>query len=253
MILTALPSQRPLWSRALMVAAGVHALAIGTLFLRVSTWVEPSVEMPAIAIEMADPSTIPAPIHDVATPEQVEAPKQVEQKQPVEKKPPFDPPPTLQVADVKPEVTVPLKKDTPQPVEKVNPLPPAPTTTALAAPDLKPDAKVAARITGGASAGKASEADLWDARVRSRIELTKRYPSLAARQNQQDEVDVLLTIDRSGRLLNARIRGSHGFPLLDEAALDAVRRAAPFPKPPKEVEGDPILYSVIIRFVPRKR
>jgi protein TonB len=253
MILSAEPSRSGLWSRAIGASTGLHALALASLFVSLSSAAEPVTEMPAIAVEMASPSSLPAPVHDVATPRQVEAPKQTPQEQPDVRKPPFDPPPALTVPAVKPEVALPPKKIAPPPTEKANPLPPAPRTTELAAPDLKPDVKVAAMTTGGASAGKATAADLWDAKVRSRVELTKRYPGAALQQGMQDDVGLLLTIDRSGRLLAARIRGSRGYSLLNDAALEAVRRAAPFPKPPKEIEGDPILYALTIRFAPKRR
>uniref|UniRef100_UPI0035C99C6E energy transducer TonB n=1 Tax=uncultured Sphingomonas sp. TaxID=158754 RepID=UPI0035C99C6E len=239
------------WRRAMIFASVVHALALGWLFVRISPSPVQNNALPAIAVEMASPAALPAPIHDAPTPRQVEAPRQIVRMQPEPRKVPFDPPPETKLADAKAEVVLPLKKvDTP-PTEKANPLPPAPTTTQAAAPDLKQDVKTTAMLTGGASAGKAGPADIWDARVRARIELTKRYPGLATRQHQQDNVDVVLTIDRGGRLLDARVRTSAGFAMLNDAALDAVRRAAPFPKPPKEVEGDPVKIAVIVRFFER--
>jgi TonB family protein len=44
-------------------------------------------------------------------------------------------------------------------------------------------------------------------------------------------VEVLYVLDRSGRLLKAEIAASSGYPLLDQAAVRAVRTAsyAPFP------------------------
>lgn len=253
MILSSDTLYRPIWGKALLIAGSLHVLAIGALFVRFSPAIDPMTEAPAIAVDMASPASLPAPIHDAPTPRQIEAPQQVPQEQPKPKKLPFDPPPLLAVANTKPDVVLPLKKeDLPRP-DKASPLPPAPATTELAAPDLKPDTKTTALITNGASAGKASATDLWDARIRSRIELTKRYPGVAARQKQQDDVDVVLTMDRGGRLLDVRVRSSLGFALLNDAALDAVRRAAPFPRPPKEIEGDPIRLSVIVRFFQKGR
>ncbi len=240
-------SRRPAWGWALAIVGAAHLVAVGALFVRLTPAVDPN-DTPAIAIEMAPPAALPAPVHDSPTPRQIEAPKQTQQTQPKPIKLPFDPPPIINVADTKPEVVLPPKKEDPQPTEKTTPLPPAPTTTPQAAPDLKPDMKTAAFVTNGASAGKATPADLWDARVVARIELMKRYPALAMRQSQEDDVGVLLTLDRGGRLLDAQLQSSRGFELLNDAALDAVRRAAPFPKAPSDISGDPIRVSVIIRF-----
>lgn len=236
-----------------MIAMTVHISAVGALFVQIVPAIIPNNDPPAIAVEMAAPSSLPAPTIDAPTPRQIEAPEPTPEKQIVTKKLLFDPPPPQQIASLKPDVVLPPKKKEPRPAEKINPLPPSPTTTDQAAPDLKPDKKVAALIVGGAANGKPTAADQWDARVRARIEMMKRYPAQAASQNQQDEVRVLLTVDRSGRLLERRIAASRGFGLLNDAALDAVQRAAPFPKPPTEIAGDRIRLSVIVRFFKRAR
>ncbi len=246
------PSSGPAWGRALAVAGGAHLAAIGALFVHFIPATPAVNDPPAIAVEMAPPVALPAPKHDTPTPRQVEAPERTPQKQPEPKKLPFPPPP-LQVADAKPEVVLPPRKVEQPPPEKVSPLPPAPTTTQQAAPDLKPDTRVAALLTGGAAPGKASAADIWDARVRSRIELKKRYPALAEQQLQQDDVNVFLAVDRTGHLLEARIKASRGFGMLDAAALEAVRNAAPYPKAPAEITGDPIRLTVFVRFYKKAR
>ena len=253
MILSSDVHSRPLWGRSLIVVGTMHALGLGALFFQITPAFEPSMEMPAIAVEMALPSAVPAPVNDAPTPEQVEAPEPAPREQPKPEELPFDPPPEIQRPNVKPEVIVPLRTEQRPAPERTNPLPPAPTTTRAAAPDLTPAERNTAPLTGGASAGRAAASDQWDARVRARIEMTKRYPSLAARQNQEDDVNVLLTVNRQGRLMDARIRNSRGFELLDGAALDAVRRAAPFPRPPAEIGGEQIRLSVIVRFYKRTR
>ncbi|WP_428152518.1 TonB family protein [Brevundimonas sp.] len=253
MILSPDISDRPIWGRSLAIVGGAHLLAIGLLFVRISPTLDLSNEMPAIAVEMASPAAIPAPMLDVPTPQQVEAPEQTPPKPREPKELPFDPPPEIRQANLNPVVVLPLRtEERPRP-EDSTPLPPAPATTQAAAPDLRPAERNTAPLTGGASAGRATASDVWDARVRARIELTKRYPGQAARQDQEDNVSVLMTLDRNGRLLDARIRNSRGFALLDEAALDAVRRAAPFPAPPEDITGERIRLSVIVRFYKRGR
>ena len=60
-----------------------------------------------------------------------------------------------------------------------------------------------------------------------------------------------VTIDRSGRLAGARIAGSSGHAVLDEEALAAARRAAPYPRPPQGVGGATVAIAVTLRFAPR--
>ena len=246
-------STRGIWAKSALIVTTVHVSAIGALFVQIVPAIIPNNDPPVIAVEMAAPSSVPSPTKDAPTPRQIEAPEQTPEEQIAKKKLLFDPPPQQRIASLKPDVVLPPDRKEPKPLEKSNPLPPAPTTTDQAAPDLKPDRKVAALVVGGAANGKPSAADQWDARVRARIELMKRYPALAASQNQQDEVRVLLTVDRSGRLLERRVAASRGFGLLNEAALDAVQRAAPFPKPPTEIAGERIHLSVIVRFFKRAR
>lgn len=88
----------------------------------------------------------------------------------------------------------------------------------------------------GRGAGEGSGADgdrvqAWLGVVRARIDDAKRYPMLARRLRLEGTVIVLLRIDATGALLEASARdGAHE--ALREAAVDAVRQAAPFPRPP---------------------
>lgn len=58
---------------------------------------------------------------------------------------------------------------------------------------------------------------------------------------------VALTIHASGALGSVRLQSSSGNATLDQAALEAVRRAAPFPPIPPGV-GQTIGFSVPLRF-----
>lgn len=254
MILSDDPARGRLWIKAAGAALAIHAGAVGAMLVRISSTADPSLEQTAVAIDMAPLVTAPpAPVHDAPTPERVEAPKTEPERRPDVKKAPFDPPPELKVSDAKPEVVVPKKEEQKPSEEKPNSLPPAPTTTRQAAPEVKQDAKVAAAVTGGANAGTNNPVDAWYARVTGKIQLMKRYPAPAASKGQQDEVNVSIVVDRRGRLLTSHIEQSRGFALLDEATLDAVRLAAPFPRPPAEIGGDVIKMSVILRFFKKER
>ncbi|WJT00700.1 energy transducer TonB family protein [Novosphingobium humi] len=61
-------------------------------------------------------------------------------------------------------------------------------------------------------------------------------------------VRLAFRLDETGALARARVVGSSGMVLLDRAALQALRRAAPFPAPPEEMRTDMEDFEVEIRF-----
>lgn len=70
--------------------------------------------------------------------------------------------------------------------------------------------------------------------IRARIEGVKRYPEAARRMQLGGRVVVRFRIDAQGGVVEAAVTHSSGSDLLDDAALETVRRAAPlsfFPDP----------------------
>ncbi|WP_245257031.1 energy transducer TonB [Nitrobacter sp. Nb-311A] len=59
---------------------------------------------------------------------------------------------------------------------------------------------------------------------------------------------VAFTIDRSGRVLSARLVRSAGDGMLDAEAVSLPRRASPVPAPPPNIGGGSITLAVPIRF-----
>jgi periplasmic protein TonB len=68
--------------------------------------------------------------------------------------------------------------------------------------------------------------------VRRRIQESLRYPVAARRRGLTGRVHVEITVEPSGRIAAASLVASSGHPLLDEAALDAVRTLPRVPFPP---------------------
>ncbi|MFP5382918.1 MAG: energy transducer TonB, partial [Gammaproteobacteria bacterium] len=58
------------------------------------------------------------------------------------------------------------------------------------------------------------------------------YPPEAREQGLEGNALAVFSLDRDGRILSLRLGKSSGVPVLDEAALETIRRAAPFPPPP---------------------
>ena len=80
------------------------------------------------------------------------------------------------------------------------------------------------------------------------LERYSDYPRAARLRRQEGKVMLRLTIDRAGRLLAAEIAETSGFELLDQAALDTARRAAPLPPLPAEEKSDRAVLLVPVLF-----
>ena len=64
----------------------------------------------------------------------------------------------------------------------------------------------------------------------------------------QGVVHVRFSMDRSGQLTASQVARSSGFALLDEEALESLKRASPLPRPPVAVHGETLNLNVPIRF-----
>ncbi|MEW6438529.1 MAG: energy transducer TonB [Pseudomonadota bacterium] len=68
-----------------------------------------------------------------------------------------------------------------------------------------------------------------------RIALFRRYPASAREAKVQGTVEVAFTMRRDGKVLNAWVGTSSGTAVLDQEAIDMVRRAEPLPQVPSEL------------------
>lgn len=116
------------------------------------------------------------------------------------------------------------------------PTPPQPSVDALAPPQQ--DASIAAAPPSPPLPPGPSEAtpgrDSWEGRVMARLERFRRYPIAARARRQQGVAQLRVSVARDGSLLGLSLEHSSGFALLDQAALDTFRRAAPLPKVPDD-------------------
>ncbi|MGD9669535.1 MAG: energy transducer TonB [Hyphomicrobiaceae bacterium] len=83
--------------------------------------------------------------------------------------------------------------------------------------------------------------------IRSHIEKFKVKP----KAREKGTVVVRFTVDRDGNVTDRTVATSSGSAQLDEAALAAVEKAAPFPRFPKEIDREQIVLSLPFRFVLR--
>jgi protein TonB len=152
-------------------------------------------------------------------------------------------PETVPKPDPKPVAEKPVQK--PKPVEKKQP-PKKTATRAGSEGENKQDSRRGAAdgsesasdqnsrsagSTGGA--GSAAVAN-YPGKVQSKIRRSVRVPSEYKRMTASMSVRVRLTIGGSGALSGLSVARSSGIPELDQAVVDGVRRAAPFPPLPAE-------------------
>lgn len=88
-------------------------------------------------------------------------------------------------------------------------------------------------------------------RVSTRIHRFKLYPREARIAKQEGTVVIELTLDSDGRVQDKNITSSSGIDLLDEAALQIITKADPFPKFPSALVkkiGSQLKFSTAINY-----
>lgn len=105
------------------------------------------------------------------------------------------------------------------------------------------------RITAG---GAAAMSD-YRGKVAAKLRRAQRYPSAARSRRMEGIVILSFTLDASGALVSSRVVRSSGHALLDQAALDLVRKVRGFPKIPPELGRKTMPINVPLEYVPGRR
>ncbi len=93
------------------------------------------------------------------------------------------------------------------------------------------------------------------ARIKRQIELAWNYPNEAQRKGITGQLTLRFQISRDGNLMNVRLINGSGYNILDEAALQAVKSAAPYYPFPVTIDREtlPILANFIYSPSPRAK
>ena len=182
--------------------------------------------------------------------QKVEAKLEQKIEEKVESKPVEEPPPEVAPA---PDPEVAIQPPPPQEVKletpkRQEPRPPAPTTSAPQAIPEQMAAIPAAPTQGRLVPTNSNVVPTWKTQIVALLERNKRYPETAQSRREQGVAQVFFSLDRQGRVLESRVVRSSGANALDEEALALLRRAQPFPPPPRELAGEHIDLTVPIRF-----
>ncbi|WP_439493586.1 energy transducer TonB [Bosea sp. (in: a-proteobacteria)] len=276
------------WALAAVVVAGAHGVAGWMIVTWQRAEAAMGAPPAAVMIELAPLPVAPeAPPQEVAPgPELVEAqpepqPEPVLEKPPepvppepvVEPPPPVEPPPEPEpqrVVQPEPEIRIPELPPLPDAAAVLAPPPPArpriverkppPKKVVARAKPIQPDkpqaertsapmaqaqaAPTAAAPNQGAAADSAASRASWRGTLLAHLNRYKRFPGGA----NPGTVQVSFSIDRSGRVVSARLVGGSGDAMLDEEAVAMIRRASPVPPPPEGLGGGTIALSVPVKF-----
>lgn len=246
----AVRTRKRFWSACILASALLHgavaaAFAIDWHFTKDTADAPPAAMVVELAVLPAAPAVQPSEISP--GPEQVQAaPKPISADRMK-----FDPPPEVDAA-LKPEFALPARPME-TPVETAAVAAQTLQTTAPPAIQAPPLDRSEAPVEGNNAAPPSDAEQAWEGRILARLERNKRYPAAAQAAGQQDTVYLRLSIDRRGRLLDAAIKRSSGFALLDSETLELARRAGPYPQPPASVPGERIVRVVPVEFYIKRR
>ena len=210
----------PHWLRrpGAVATVAIHAAALLAVWSWSSGIVKPAVTPPVIELIRIAPE----PKQEIAPPK----PEPVKEKQvalapPKPAAPPLPAPKTIETSAAQAETYTP-------PAPPVHAAPPGPVTPPQPAPAPAPAAPSAAAPKQIGTEGIPTD---YVNQVYARINRNADYPREAKMRRQQGKVGYRLTLNPDGSLVSFDIQSS-GVEALDEAARDAIRRAAPFPRLP---------------------
>ncbi|MBI3621044.1 MAG: energy transducer TonB [Nitrospirae bacterium] len=127
--------------------------------------------------------------------------------------------------------------------------PASPSTPALSIPETDTAVEAIAAPPAGGTVGASS--DPWPAyyaAVRDAVERVKRYPFSARLSGLEDRVAVNFFIAADGAAREIRLTEPSRFPILNDAALDTIRRVARFPAPPLRESQSGVRVTVPLEF-----
>lgn len=146
-------------------------------------------------------------------------------------------------------------KEKPKPRERAErrerpkkPVPAAAETVANPAPPQAVASVAVAGVSDTAGGGNPGARADFKAQISAWVEKHKRYPDRLRRRGLQGAPVVRFRIDRAGRVLDCRLDRGSPHEGIDEAALETIRRAEPFPSMPDDLPGQTMEFTVPINF-----
>ncbi|MSQ80167.1 MAG: energy transducer TonB [Candidatus Methylopumilus sp.] len=175
-----------------------------------------TVSVPQVMSVTIESSPIQKPVEKVETPQPI-----VKKSEPIQKKvtPIIDKNATI--------VAQPLPKEL---------APPAPAEVPSKIPNVVPQEQINTHL------------DSYSNLLANAIAQYKQYPKIAQMRGWQGMVIVDLEIDSKGSVMSVKIKKSSTYEVLDNEALEMIKKASPFPSPPQSLRGKNFNVLVPISF-----
>ena len=164
----------------------------------------------------------------------------------------------LNVIDIIEAVPVPvnpaIKKPKPIVIKPVVAAPKIATTNKVQkqkkTPSKQSQINTTSRNAANDSVSIGNEIALYYAQLAQWLERYKKYPTIARRRNQQDNVTIQFVMNKQGKLLRYKLIKPSKYDSLNRATIKMLERASPMPVPPKELIGDKIelKYTIPVNF-----
>ena len=221
---------------------------------------EPKVAPPEPLLRQPEPEPPPIPRAEIAPPPApVVVPKpepRMEPKSEITPEPKIEPrpePPPVARVEPLPEPRTEILPDQ-QPVPRVEPPPPVEQATVPPAPVVAtpvPPPAPPQPVALKKEPDRAVESRLllrYGLSISNEIKRYQKYPPMAQRKGWEGTAEVLLQIDADGKVTRITLGKSSGRSVLDEEALNMVRKASPLPPAPQDLRGRELTVTVPIVF-----
>jgi protein TonB len=188
-----------------------------------------------------EPQNEPRPEPVVVPKPEPQPEARIEPKIEIEPEPRIEPPP---VARVEPP-PVPVAQPR---IEPVTPPVQPPTPVAAPVPPPTPPQPVALKKEPSVAPVEPHLLLIFGQSISREIKRYQKYPPLAQRRGWEGTAEVLLQIAADGKVTSITLGRSSGRSVLDEEALNMVRRASPLPQAPQNLRGRELTVTVPIVF-----
>jgi len=216
---------------------------------------QPEPEAPLIPRAEIAPPPRPEPLREpVAVPKPEVWPEpRIEPKIEIKPEPRVEPPPVERVEPL-PEPRTEVRPE-PQSVQRVEPpLPPVaaapvqPAPVAVPVPPPVPPRPAALKKEPFVLNVEPRLLQMFGQSISKEIKRYQKYPPLAQRRGWEGTAEVLLQIAADGKVSSITLGKSSGRSVLDDEALNMVRRASPLPQAPQNLRGRELTVTVPIVF-----
>lgn len=140
----------------------------------------------------------------------------------------------------------------PRPAQRTQPLPPRPAPPAQQRPPADASASMPAPLPGAdpadAMASQGRMRNDYLSRVARQVAQQRVYPAGALSNHQRGRLVARVTVARSGQVVDIRISTSSGWPAIDAAEVETIRKAAPFPPLPSDMPGETVILMLPVNF-----